>query len=211
MAQEARLEEGTLYHPIAIVEGEIGNIGNSTIGAADSQLPSIDIWGSNIYRGMSFGTLFTEYAAKSSKAFWISEYGIDAFHTVSPQYSPGKGYEDQASQADWDGKLWDEIAAAYAINQTVGGTVFVYSDTWWPPYQWICAAQSHVCNSEQNHFGTGPTFNCDGSPGWTPPFPDQYNHVEWFGIVSLSPHPTDPYGPDVVTPRQVYYTLKNKW
>ena len=211
MAQVARQIEGPYYHPVAIVNGEIGDIGVAAHGTTDSQLNFIEIWGANVYRGNSFYTLFNDFAAKSAHPLWISEFGIDAWQSSPPLTSDPSGVENQSTQASWISGLWNEIANNTAI--TIGGSVMEYSDEWWKPYEWQCGTSSPTCNSQQNHFGFGPTDqSCppDGIPDWTPPFPDQFINEEWFGIVKISSG-TGPFPTDVVTPRQEYSTLQSQW
>jgi len=81
----------------------------------------LDLWGANVYRGYSFGNLFTTYASKSTKPFWVSEYGIDALDNRTKT-------EYQDVQASYAGHLWVEIEAAEVC---VGGTIMAYSDEWW--------------------------------------------------------------------------------
>lgn len=210
MAELAHQIEGEDYHPVALINGDIGLIGQAQYGTTDAQLAHLDIWGANVYRGDSFGTFFTEYGARSQKPVWISEFGVDAWHTNNVN-DPSDGQEDQATQADWAGRLWDEIADA---EVTIGGTIMEYSDEWWKPYEWQCGANSNACNSTQNHFGYGPRDSscpADGVADWVPPFPDHFFNEEWWGIVSIAPNTQNPFGPDIVTPRQVYTTLQNKF
>ena len=134
-AKVREIEGANYYHPVAIVNGELGFIGESGFGARDSDLPNIDIWGANVYRGENFGTLFTEYQAKSTKPLWLSEFGIDAFNAVSPS-TPAVGQENQALQATWDGELWEELVKNSMVN--IGGTLMAYSDNWWKPREWDC-------------------------------------------------------------------------
>ncbi len=207
MAQAAHQVEGTSYHPVAVVNGDLDFIGNAQYGTDDVSMPALDIWGANVYRGNSFGNLFVEYVNKSTKPFWISEFGVDAWFSQNLQ-NPDVGYEDQATQAQWDGNLWDEIVRNHTA--TIGATIMEYSDEWWKPYEWIDGG-SH--NSQQNHFGTGPVdTDCppDGIPDWYPPSPDNYFNAEWWGIMSIAPNPM-PYGYDIMTPRQVYTAMAHRF
>ena len=195
MAAAAHTAEGEYYHPVAIVNGDVLNIGNATYGTTDSQMPHLDIWGANVYRGISFGTLFSEYQAKSAKPFWVAEFGLDAYNSGS--YStPDAGGEDQATQSLWDGKLWDEIALN--SDTAIGGTMMEYSDEWWKPYEWQCS-DSAACNSRQDHFGY-ITSNA----------PDNFWHEEWWGLMKISRN-ADPTKVDVMTPRLAYTTLQAKF
>ena len=63
-------------------------------------LINIDIWGSNVYRGPSFGTLFLDYQKKSSKPLYISEYGADAYHMNDPLNPILAGVVNETEQAD---------------------------------------------------------------------------------------------------------------
>ncbi|ODS36940.1 MAG: hypothetical protein A7315_04445 [Candidatus Altiarchaeales archaeon WOR_SM1_79] len=115
-AQIAHDIEGENYHPVTTANWDINHI--SEYYASTNNL---DVWGANVYRGQSFGDLFTAYANISEKPFWISEYGIDALNNTS-----GEEYEE--TQAEWDVNMWKEIANS---NITIGGTVMAYSDEWW--------------------------------------------------------------------------------
>jgi phosphodiesterase/alkaline phosphatase D-like protein len=209
MAQEARNIEGAAYHPVALVNGDLEHIGNPDVGASDAQLPYIDIWGMNVYRGRSFGDLFVDYKARSTKPLWIAEFGLDAWH-VEDAVDPGIGHEDEADQAAWDGELWDEIAGNADI--AIGGIVMEYSDEWWKPYEWHCGNDSVACNNTQNYFGTGPQDYCpaDGKIDYNPPSNDKYWNAEWWGIMRISRNPLA-YQPDIITPRQAYFTLQGKF
>ena len=207
MAQAAHDAEGPNFHPVAVVDAEIEHIGDAAYGAADEQLPALDIWGVNAYRGRSFYTLFSDYHKGSQKPLWISEFGAGAWH-VNNMKDPDNGYEDQDTQSDWVGSLWDEIVKNAPV--TIGGTVMEYSDEWWKPSEWYCAKPNlsqeentklvEKCNSTQDHFGHPD----NGAP-------DGFSSEEWFGIMSIAPNPSDPKGPDLMKERKVYFNLQEKW
>jgi len=129
MALAAYQEEGSAYHPVAIINGNLFNIGNSTVHADDASLEYIDIWGVNVFPGYSFldQNFFTNYAPLSQKPLYISEFGIDAWYTID-QMNPSNGYEIQDIQAQWEGNEWDELNAC---SVCIGGTYMEYSDEWW--------------------------------------------------------------------------------
>lgn len=210
MALEAHLEEGRAFHPVAAVSGDVGYIGQAGI-ADDASLPNLDIWGMNIYRGQSFGNLFTTYAALSVKPLWSAEFGEDAWHSNSFT-NPDQGYEDQNTQALTVYLLWQEIQANYqSANQVnIGGTVMAFSDEWWQPSPWLCGLNNRMCNEQQNYFGQGPTdFSCprNGSQIWTPPSADRFFNAEWWGIFARVKNPSQPTH-DTMVPRVAYYALK---
>ncbi|MBN1869544.1 MAG: hypothetical protein JW847_03090 [Candidatus Omnitrophica bacterium] len=203
MAAAAHQAEGTSFHPVAFVNGDLAEIGEIIYDTLDSNLNHLDIWGANVYRGNSFGNLFNDYAQRSEKPFWISEYGLDSWNSLS-YGAPAAGGEDQDTQAQWIGNLWDEIAANKDI--VIGATVMEYSDEWWKPDEWISKGGY---NSTHDFFGTGPKdFDCNGSIDWYPPAPDNYFHQEWFGIMSVEDRTLEI---DNATPKKAYYTLREKF
>lgn len=203
MAQAAHDAEGAGAHPVAFVNGEIMNIGKIVEGTSDVNMTALDIWGANVYRGKTFGELFKDFSERTAKPLWISEFGVDAFTCNHSDY-PETGREDQQTQAQWDGLLWDEIVANKDV--TIGGTVMEYSDQWWKPNEWLDAG---IHNSTQNYFGDGPQdSDCDGMIDWYPPTPDNFYHQEWFGIMAVRPNGDEP---DQMFPRKVYSVLQEKF
>ncbi|HSV44105.1 MAG TPA: glycoside hydrolase family 2 TIM barrel-domain containing protein, partial [Candidatus Bathyarchaeia archaeon] len=130
-------------HPVAFVNGGIevpvvssGEEMNAFGQIITATSPAVDIWGVNAYPGNSFGDLFeTFHEISGGKPLWISEFGIDAWH--SDREDAEGGYEDQDTQAVWAAMLWDEIAAAKDFG-VIGATAMEYADEWWKPYQWMC-------------------------------------------------------------------------
>lgn len=220
MAQAAHKAEGATFHPVAVVNGGIAEIGNSTDGATDSRLPNLDIWGANVYVGKNLGTLFSDYAAKSHKPLWISEFGVDAWvvtnatgindwgSTLTVDLG-GTGQYDPATQSTWDVAIWGQIFDHLGV--TIGGSLMEYSDEWWKPYEFYCtnpndsqynnAISAGICNSNQKYFGNPYPYY---------PYPGGFESQEWFGIMSISPNPVVG-GPDIMSPRAVYYDLETKW
>ena len=205
MAAAAHAAEGADYHPVALVNGEILDIGESLFGTTDQQLPHLDIWGVNVYRGRSFDNLFNFFSLRSEKPLWVAEFGLDAWNAPGPG-TPSFGAVNEDLQAQWVGALWDEIVSRQDI--AIGGTVMEYSDEWWQPNEWIEGGQY---NDSQNFFGTGPTdLDCDGYVDWTPPAPDNFFHAEWWGLVAVQRNEETP-GLDDVLPRKAFYRLKKSF
>ncbi|MBI5585757.1 MAG: fibronectin type III domain-containing protein, partial [Deltaproteobacteria bacterium] len=124
MAEAAQAEEGTLAHPVttALADQDLA----ATIAGFENAVPALNVWGANVYRGKSFGSLFNELEPITQKPLLLMEYGIDAFDQTR-----GDEYEKIGTsvQADYAETLWKEIAAH---GQTcVGGTILSYSDEWW--------------------------------------------------------------------------------
>ena len=194
MAQLAHTAEGTTYHPVAVINGDIVEIGNATYTSRDVDLPHVDIWGANVYRGLSFGSLFTDYASQSSKPLYIAEFGIDAYDNTT-------GMLQSALQASWAGGLWDELVRNSDPNfnkgvpsaVAVGGTVFEYSDEYWKSGgQWSRTALDH------DNGGSA-------QPGSSP---DGFLNDEWWGIMQVSDNGVNP---DIMTPREIYNTLYSRF
>jgi hypothetical protein len=113
--------EGSDYHPVGIINGDLGFLGVEYFGSDDARLNNTDFWGINVYPGASFGNWFDAYASLSGKPMLITEYGIDALNHTS-----GTEYEDV--HAAWVVGQWREINAS---NVTIGSTLMAYSDEWW--------------------------------------------------------------------------------
>ncbi|MDP3789440.1 MAG: hypothetical protein Q8R48_03445, partial [Candidatus Omnitrophota bacterium] len=118
MAYEAFTEERLFYHPVAVVNDSLGFVGDPTVGSDDAAMKYLDIWGTEVLTGATFGGYFDAYSILSTKPLWIAAYGVDA-------YDNNTGLEDQATQASWLGQSAMEI-----INSqlTIGGTLNEYSD-----------------------------------------------------------------------------------
>ena len=128
----------------------------------NTQVPSADVWGLNIFRGTTFGTLFDQWASISTKPMFLGEFGTDAFNQNT-------GQEDQVLQANLDGNLWDEIAdrlsADDPMRPALGGCVFEWNDEWWK------------AGNPSSHDGGG--FVSGGHP-------DGFSNEEWYGVVDIA-------------------------
>ena len=190
MAAEAHAEEGAGFHPVTAALTDSALI--STISTYNSAVPSLDLWGVNVYRGNSFGTLFSDYQAVSSKPLAVLEYGIDSFDDVN-----GDEYEKIGTpyQATYAAALWNEIQSN--ANVCVGGIIMEYSDEWWQgKYSTDSACQD---NDPAVHSDCGQAMASS---------PDGYDNAEWWGIMRPRLNTS---GADIMEPRAVYYTLRNLW
>lgn len=173
-------------HPVSTSYGDI-DIDSNGLRLADTQhyvndvVPSVDIWGLNIYRGSSFGTLFAQWASISTKPMFLGEFGTDAFFSSCARSNSPNGALDERTQEEWDLALWNEIAAnlsaADSSNVTLGSVVFELSDEWWkvgPP-----GAQQ-----------TSGFLLVNGHP-------DDFANEEYFGVADIDRNP-----------RAVYYGLR---
>src|SRR5260370_1116133 len=101
-------------HPVATSYGEIDIADPGTQSSlSDTQnyvnnvCPSVDMWTLNIYRGNTFGTLFEQWRAISSKPMLLGEFGTDTFRTVNPLQHPPVGSVDGLMQSNWEVREWN--------------------------------------------------------------------------------------------------------
>jgi hypothetical protein len=154
-------------HPIATVYGELPTA--QTIAA----MPSIDVWGINSYRGISFGDLFSVWHARSSKPMFLAEYGADAYNATAKKYDPDS--QAMAVRALTQ-ELADNSVAFEAAGVTLGGAVFEWADEWW---------KDNAGSADQHEVG-------GIAPGGGP-YPDQTFNEEWWGLVDIDRQPRPAY------------------
>lgn len=184
MAKEAHLEEGTNYHPVTTTLLDDKTI--DTIRYYDPKTPNLDIWGIQAYRGKSFGNLFKDYSNVSSKPLIVMEFGVDAYDNIGQT-------ENQSAQAKYVKSLWNEIASN--SNVVIGGAFTTYSDGWWKSM-----ARADCPDKDPSVQG-----NCGRI---MKSFPDDFANDEWWGIVRIKNNGNNP---DLVEPREVYYTFQELW
>jgi hypothetical protein len=165
-------------HPVVSSYGEI-DINDSGRHLADTQYyvndicTSCDVWSLNIYRGNSFGNLFTQWASITAKPMFIGEFGTDVFRSAG---STSAGSVDETMQADWDIPLWDEIFGNLSANVpeavALGGTLFEFNDEWW---------KVSPAGSQQ-------------AGGYQGAQPDGFANEEYFGLVDIHRNVRQAYG-----------------
>ena len=112
----AALKAADPSRPVAISWGELPT-------ASDFAAIPADVWSANVYRGPSFGSLFTDWAARSAKPFFISEYGADSF-------SAALNREDQETHAAEVGSMLRQLVSNAAVSggACLGGVYFAFAD-----------------------------------------------------------------------------------
>ncbi len=153
-------------HPISTIYGELGGI-----EAQMAAMPNIDIWGINAYRGISFGDLFTQFAAASNKPMYLGEYGADAYD------SRNGGMVNVDAQGMATRALTEEIIDSYVTSNsgvTLGGFIFEWADEWWKG-------------------GNPATHDTGGTAPGGGPYPDQTFNEEYWGIVDIERVPRPAY------------------
>jgi len=173
-------------HPVASIHGEIDIDGQqpllpaagylSTKEIVNTVCPTVDVWGLNIYRGDSFGTLFTQWAdIANNKPMFLSEFGTDSYFSTG-WYDPVTGYASESDQRSWLDRLWADIEpeiSAYDVEKVcIGGTVFEWCDEWWK----IPGPDGDP--SVHNNGG----FYAEWNPA---SHPDGFANEEYFGITDI--------------------------
>jgi hypothetical protein len=173
--------------PVAICNGDL-----LFLDIIAEECPDVDIYGTNMYRGASFGDAFERVKNEYGKPILFTEFGADAFNAIENQ-------EDQKSQAYYMVENWEEIyknAAGLGLaGNSIGGFTFQFSDGWWK-YGQTDNLDVHDSNASWSNGG----YERDHVEG-------QNNmNEEWFGVCAKGP--TNARGLYDLYPRASYYALK---
>ncbi|MFM7859600.1 MAG: glycoside hydrolase family 2 TIM barrel-domain containing protein, partial [Flammeovirgaceae bacterium] len=174
-------------HPVAICNGDL-----LFLDIIKKECPDIDIYGTNMYRGVSFGEAFQRVKDELHKPILFTEFGADAFNAI-------ENAEDQHAQAYYMVGNWKEIyqnAAGFGMaGNSIGGFTFQFSDGWWK-YGQTKNLDVHDDNASWSNGG----YLRDYQKG------ENNMNEEWFGICAKGP--TSPRGLYTSYPRAAYYALK---
>ncbi len=174
-------------HPIAICNGDLLY---SNIFAEECK--DIDIFGTNIYRGKSFGDAFKRVKNQLKKPILITEFGADAFNAITNS-------EDQEMQSYFVLKNWEEIYSNVAglgkANNCIGGFTFQFSDGWW----------KHGQTKNLNIHDKDASWS---NGGYYIDYKENTNNMneEWFGICAKGI--SDKTGFYKLYPRAAYYVIQ---
>ena len=174
----AYIRERDTTHPISTVIGDLPDDNAFWASLPDGQ---IDIYGTNIYDGLSFNhptnNRFERWKKISNKPLYIAEFGSNAFNNNSCE----GGSEDDQSQAFATRSLITEIqnnlSANNPDNVLIGASIFEWCDEWWKDPQTSLTVH-----------GNGGFTLPDGGP-----YPDHTFHEEWWGIVDIDRNPRPAY------------------
>ncbi len=182
-----KIKESDSSHPVAICNGDV-----LFIDVIAEECKDVDIYGTNVYRGVSFGDMFQVVKDKLNKPIMFTEFGADAFNAIEND-------EDQKSQAYYMVGNWEEIYEnASGIGKTgnsIGGFTFQFSDGWWK-YSQTDNLSIHDNNASWANGG----YPIDLEEG------ENNMNEEWFGICAKGP--TNERGLYQLYPRAAYYALK---
>ncbi len=173
--------------PVAICNGDL-----LYLDIVKEYCKDIDIYGTNMYRGISFGDAFQRVKDELNKPILFAEFGSDAFNAIENE-------EDQLMQAYYNVGNWKDIyqnvAGLGKAGNSIGGFTFQSSDGWW---KWNQTKDFDVHN-------TVATWPNGGYEKDLPPGGNNMNE-EWFGICAKGP--TNERGLYKLYPRAAYYALK---
>lgn len=174
-------------HPVSICNGDL-----LFLDIIAKECPDVDIFGINVYRGISFTDLFDRVKLEYGKPVLLTEFGSDAFNALTNE-------EDQRSQAYYNVGNWKEIyenaAGLGRAGNAIGGFTFQFSDGWWK------YGQTSKLDVQDNHASWS-------NGGYLFDYKEGENNMneEWFGICAKGP--TDMAGFYSLYPRAAYYALK---
>lgn len=175
-------------HPIAMCNGDL-----QFLDIIVEECQDVDIFGTNIYRGASFGDAFQRIKDEFNKPIMFTEFGSDAFNAL-------KNEEDQQSQAYYVRQNWEEIyenaAGLGKANNSIGGFTFQFSDGWWK-YGQTFNLDKHDTNASWSNGG----YRFDYQEG------ENNMNEEWFGVCAKAP--ADENGLYPLIPRAAYFVLES--
>lgn len=174
-------------HPIAICNGDL-----LFLDIIKEECKAMDIFGTNMYRGVSFGDAFKKVKDELNKPIMFTEFGADAYNAVENK-------EDQESQAyymlgNWK-EIYDNAAGLGLAGNSIGGFTFQFSDGWWK-YGQTKNLDVHDNNASWANGGYLRDFEVG----------ENNMNEEWFGICAKGQ--TSSRGLYQLYPRAAYYALK---
>lgn len=191
MNEAAKIMKGIdMNHPVAMCNGDV-----LFIDIIAEECKDIDIYGTNTYRGVSFGDIFDVVKNKLDMPIMFTEFGADAFNAMENK-------EDQKSQAYYMVGNWKEIyqnaAGLGKAGNSIGGFTFQFSDGWWKfGFDDRKNADVHDSNASWSNGGYSLDLAAEG---------ENNMNEEWFGICAKGS--TNERGLYELYPRAAYYALK---
>ncbi len=177
-------------HPVAMANGDL-----QYIDIIAQETRGLDVFGSNVYRGLTFGDFFEVVKAKLGLPVMFTEFGADA-------YNEKEGREDQLMQARYVVRQWQDIyentAGKGKAGNAIGGFTFQWSDGWWKYGQ-----ETNLDRHDANASWPAEAYAEDYVKG------DNNMNEEWWGIMAKGP--TDASGGYELYPRAAYYGLKQAY
>ena len=189
-AAAARIKEIDPTRPVAMANGDLGYI-----DIIAEEVPDLDVFGTNVYRGISFGDLFQEVRDKLGRPVMFTEFGADVWNAKDMR-------EDQVTQAKYLVGQWREIyeqsAGKGLVGNSIGGLTFQWSDGWWK-------------FGQESRLDIQDTNASWANGGYVEDFVEGQNNMneEWWGIVAKGP--ADHNRLYELYPRAAYYALQQAY
>ena len=183
----ARSSSTTRKHPVAIANGDL-----QYIDLIAKYCKSLDILGSNVYRGPSARDFFQVVNDKLGVPAMFTEFGADA-------YDAKQDREDATAQAEYLRAQWQEIYEQSwgkgGVGNAIGGFIFQWTDGWWK-------------HGQENNLDVHDTTASWPNAAYARDFVAGENNMneEWFGIAAIDDQDAD--GFYQVQPRVAYYVLR---
>ena len=185
-----RIKEIDPTRPVAMANGDL-----QYLEIIAEEVPDLDVFGTNVYRGISFGELFQEVHDKLDRPVMFTEFGADVWNAKDMR-------EDQVTQAKYLIGQWREIyeqsAGKGLVGNSIGGLTFQWSDGWWK-------------FGQESRLDIQDTNASWANGGYVEDFVEGRNNMneEWWGIVAKGP-------PDhnrlyELYPRAAYYALQQAY
>lgn len=176
--------------PVAMCNGDL-----QYVDIIAEEVTNMDIFGSNVYRGISFRDFFQVVEDKFGVPVLFTEFGADAFNAKEMR-------EDQFNQARYLIGQWQEIyEQSYGkgrVGNAIGGLTFQFSDGWWK-YLQDENLDVHDINASWPNGG----YPEDLEPG------ENNMNEEWWGICAKGfPNESGLYD---LYPRAAYYALQRAY
>ena len=185
-----RIKEMDPSRPVAMANGDL-----QYLDIIAEEVPDLDILGTNVYRGVSFGQLFQEVSERLDRPVMFTEFGADAWNARQMR-------EDQVTQAKYLIEQWREIyeqsAGKGMVGNAIGGLTFQWTDGWWK-------------FGQEDRLDIQDTNASWANGGYTEDFVEGENNMneEWWGIVAKGP--TDHNNLYELHPRAAYYALREAY
>jgi len=176
--------------PVAMANGDL-----QYLDIIAEEVPDLDVFGANVYRGRSFRDLFARVNETLGLPVMLTEFGADAWNAREMR-------EDQVTQARYLLSQWREIyeesAGKGRTGVSIGGLTFQFSDGWWKTGQ----------EFDLDVHNTTASWPNDAYPE---DFVEGENNMneEWWGICAKGP--TDPRGLYELYPRAAFYALQEAY
>jgi hypothetical protein len=182
------MKKADANHPVAICNGDM-----LFVDIVAEECKDVDIYGTNVYRGVSFTNMFQEARQKLNMPIMFTEFGSDSFNAKNNQ-------EDQKMQAYYNLANWKEIyqnaAGMGKSENSIGGFTFQFSDGWWKKGQ-TKNLDIHDNEATWSNGGYRLDLAYEGANNM---------NEEWFGICAKGPNNAE--GLYTLYPRAAYYVLK---